>query len=96
MAVKRKKMTENTRLTLAEGCDLYLLHCRQRNLREATIKHYRQSDMKLFTYFDPELPLRDMDESVYHGYVIYLCETLDHFLSIASYSRDISRMINSK
>ena len=89
MAVKRKKMTENTRLTLAEGCDLYLLHCRQRNLREAAIKHYRQSDMKPFTYFDPELPLRDMDESVYHGYVVYLCETLDNSVSINSYLRDL-------
>lgn len=31
-------------MTFEEGCNKYLEYCRQRNLREGTIKHYRQSD----------------------------------------------------
>ena len=36
-------------LTFEEGCNKYLENCRQRNLRDGTINHYRQSYTN--TYF---------------------------------------------
>ena len=40
--MKKLKMTTQ-KLTFSEGCNKYLEYCRQRNLREDTINHYRQS-----------------------------------------------------
>ena len=39
--MKKLKMTAAT-LTFEEGCNKYLEYCRRRNLREGTIRHYRQ------------------------------------------------------
>ena len=41
--MKKLKMTRGITLTFEEGCNKYLENCRQRNLREGTIEHYRQS-----------------------------------------------------
>ena len=46
--MKRLKMATKGGLTLEEGCNKYLDNCRQRNLREGTIKH-------LFIYHDKHL-----------------------------------------
>ncbi len=37
--MKKIKMKRGTTLTFEEGCDKYLEYCRQRNLREGTIRH---------------------------------------------------------
>lgn len=34
---------------------MYLLDCRQRNLREGTIRHYRQSFLRFSRFFDDEV-----------------------------------------
>ena len=41
--MKKIKMARGTTLTFEEGCNKYLENCRQRNLREGTIGHYKQS-----------------------------------------------------
>ena len=41
--MKKLKITTQ-KLTFEEGCNKYLEYCRQRNLRQGTINHYRQSD----------------------------------------------------
>ena len=38
------------------GYNKYLENCRQRNLREGTICHYRQSYTQFYKYFDLEMP----------------------------------------
>ena len=47
--MKRIKLNVAKTMTFKDGCELYLLDCRQRNLREATINHYRQSCHKVMT-----------------------------------------------
>ena len=47
--MKKLKMTVG-KLTFEEGCNKYLEYCRQRNLREGTIRHYRQSYLHFYTY----------------------------------------------
>ena len=41
--MKKQKTMGTSTMCFRDGCDAYLLYCRQRNLREATLKHYRQS-----------------------------------------------------
>jgi integrase/recombinase XerD len=40
--VKKLKMARGVTLTFEEGCNKYLENCRQRNLRQGTINHYKQ------------------------------------------------------
>lgn len=69
--IKRLKMQQQL-LTLEQGCELHLQDCRHRNLREATMKHYQQSYKQLFKFFDTDMPLKQMTQDKYQGYIIYL------------------------
>jgi hypothetical protein len=46
-----KKMKLNRGKSFS-GCELYLNNCKERNLREGTIKHYRQSYDQFYKLFD--------------------------------------------
>lgn len=41
--MERIKMLHDDSITFEEGCNKYLDNCMQRNLREGTINHYKQS-----------------------------------------------------
>lgn len=87
--MKRLKMKSMNGMTFAEGCECYLANCRQRNLREDTIRHYRQSYDQFFRYFDPDMPLTEFTEEKYQQYVVYLRERLHNDITINSYLRDL-------
>lgn len=87
--MKKLRMLKSTSITFAEGCNRYLMDCRQRNLREDTIRHYRQSYDQFYKYFDPNMPIVEMDAAAYNGYVMHLRETLQKDVSINSYLRDL-------
>ena len=70
--MQKIKMSRETLLTFEEGCNKYLENCRQRNLREGTINHYRQSYLYFYKYFDPEMPVEKLNASMYKSYVLYL------------------------
>ena len=78
-----------TSITFEEGCQMYLDNCRQRNLREGTINHYKQTYTQFRKFFDMEMPLVDFDEEMYKDYVLYLRETIKNDISINSYLRDL-------
>lgn len=88
------KMNKFTELTLRDGCNKYIDNCKQRNLREHTIKHYRQSYQKLFTFFDEDMPLNDFTKESYNEYVIFLKDTLTNDISINAYLRDLITTIH--
>lgn len=75
-------------ITFEEGCNKYLEYCRQRNLREGTMNHYRQSYVQFFKFFEPSTPIEEIDEDAYKRYVLYLRSTLNNDVSINSYLRD--------
>ena len=87
--MKKIKMMRGTTLTFEEGCNKYLEYCRQRNLRQGTVNHYKQSYTQFFKYFDPQMPIEDIDEQTYKDYVLHLKSTLDNDVSINSYLRDL-------
>lgn len=76
-------------LTFEQGCDLYIQDCRQRNLREATIKHYQQSYKQFYNFFDPDMPLHQMTQDLYNAFILYLSERLNNDVSINAYLRDL-------
>lgn len=80
---------QQTKLTFDDGFNMYIENCRQRNLREATINHYKQSYKQFINYFSPDIPLCDLTKSVYDGYVIYLKQHLTNDVSINAYLRDL-------
>ena len=82
-------MEASKALTFEEGCNKYLEYCRQRNLREGTINHYKQSYTQFFKFFDPEMPVEEIDEDAYKSYVLHLKSTLNNDVSINSYLRDL-------
>ena len=55
-------------IAFREGCARYMNDCRTGNLREGTIGHYRQSYVRFYKYFDPEMPLSDFYEKDYQNY----------------------------
>ena len=87
--MKKQKMMSPNVMTFREGCEAYLLNCRQRNLREATIRHYRQSYTQFYKHIDPDMPLKEFNVQVYDNYVRCLLEKLDNDVSVNSYLRDL-------
>ncbi len=83
------KMRATKSITFKEGCNRYLEYCRQRNLRQGTINHYRQSYTQFFKFFDPEMPIERLNENEYNRYVLHLKATLNNDVSINSYLRDL-------
>ena len=86
--MKKLKMKASKSITFEEGCNKYLEYCRQRNLRQGTINHYRQSYVQFFKFFDPDTPIEEIDEGAYKRYVLHLRSTLNNDVSINSYLRD--------
>ncbi len=86
--MKMIKMQLACSITFKELCDKYLTNCRERNLREGTINHYKQSYLKLFKFFAPDMPISDLDEAAYKSYVLYLKSNIDNDVSINAYLRD--------
>ena len=81
-------MKSTKSITFEEGCNKYLEYCRQRNLRQGTINHYRQSYVQFFKFFEPDTPIEEIDEDAYKRYVLHLRSTLNNDVSINSYLRD--------
>ena len=80
-------MARGITITFEEGCNTYLENCRQRNLREGAIGHYRQSYVQFYKFFDPKMPIEDIDEQSYKDYVLHLKATLDNDTSIKNVMR---------
>jgi integrase/recombinase XerD len=82
-------MKSKSAVTFGEACDMYLNYCRLRNLREGTLRHYRQSFGQFYKYFSEDLPLDEINEESYKNYVLHLKDTLHNDVSINSYLRDL-------
>ena len=76
--MKKLSMIKQVSITFEEGCDMYILNCKQRNLRQGTINHYKQSYTQFYKYFDREMLLSEIAEQTYKDYVVYLCGQIDN------------------
>ena len=87
--MKKINMKAVAKFTFEDGCNQYIEYCRQRHLREGTIRHYKQSYLKFFEYFDPQLPIEKINVKSYNEFVLFLKSTLKNDISINSYLRDL-------
>ena len=91
----KKKITMSTakRVSLEDGCNMHLENCKQRNLREGTIRHYKDSYVQFMKFFSADMPLCEMTERKYYDYVSYLKGRLDSDISVQTYSRDLRTVL---
>ncbi len=82
--MKRLNMLPTESVTFEDGCNKYLDNCRQRNLREGTINHYRQSYTQFYKFFDANMPVECFTSEMYKKYVVHLRNTLQNDVSINS------------
>lgn len=87
--MRKIRMNPFADITFEEGCKLYLENCRQRNLREGTINHYRKSYLNFFKFFDPQMKVSEITVKTYNAYVVYLRQTMKNDISMNSYLRDM-------
>lgn len=87
--MKKLQMSTAETITFEQGCNMYLDNCRQRNLREGTINHYKQSYNQFYKYFNPKMPITKITKEVYNDYVIHLTKTIHNDVSVNSYLRDL-------
>lgn len=92
---KTLTMSAGKTMLLGEGCNMHLENCRQRNLREETIRHYKDSYVQFKKYFSEDMPLSEMTERKYYDYVSYLKNRLGSDISVQSYSRDLRTVLYS-
>lgn len=92
--MRKLTLTQDTKITFKQGCEMYITNCKQRNLREGTINHYKQSYTQFYKYFNCDMLLCDFGEAAFNDYVIYLCDTLDNDVSINAYLRDLITTIH--
>ena len=91
--MQRFKM-QGQSLTFGECCELYIQDCKSRNLRAATIKHYKSSYKQMFNYFSVDMPINEFTVNNYNQYVIYLKSNLNNDMSINAYLRDLITMLH--
>jgi integrase/recombinase XerD len=77
--VNKLKILSVRDITFKEGCELYLDNCRERNLREGTIEHYKNSYKQLYKFFNPNMPISQINSDMYKKYVLYLRERIISF-----------------
>ena len=87
--MKKLSMISQVSITFEEGCNRYILNCKQRNLRQGTINHYKQCYTQFYKYFDRKMLLSEITEQTYKDYVVYLCDTIENDVSVNSYLRDL-------
>ena len=74
--MKKLSMIKQVSITFEEGCDMYILNCKQRNLRQGTINHYKQSYTQFYKYFDREMLLSEITEQTYKSKSVFYIKTL--------------------
>lgn len=92
--MKKMKMQVKNDVTFEEGCDQYLMNCNARNLRDGTIKHYKESMQQLFKHIDPSTPISSFGKDTMDSFVIDLKEKRNlNDVSLGTYSRDLKTLL---
>lgn len=92
--MKKIKMNVNSGRTLEQGCEEYIVDCKARNLRDGTIKHYRDAFRQIFKYVDKDMNIKDMSRETFAEFVIALRENpAVNEMSIYTYCRDFKTVM---
>lgn len=93
MAKKLKMMVANS-ITFEEGFEEFILNCEARNLREGTIRHYKDSIKQIWKYIPKETMITEITEDTFDGYKIVLRSNPKiSDMSLYSYCRDFKTIM---
>lgn len=91
---KKIKMQTGNEITFGEGFESYLVNCKARNLREGTLKHYKDGIKIIFQYIPPETPISSLNETTIDELIIALKDTRDiNDTTLCTYVRDVKTLM---
>lgn len=92
--MKKMQMNVKNDVTFRQGCEEYLRDCEARNLRQGTIKHYKEAMSQLFKYIDENKLIEDMDKSTMDSLIITLRNNENiNDVSLYTYARDLKTLM---
>ena len=93
--MRKIKMFVPNDKTFAQGCEEYLDNCCARNLRDGTIKHYRDSIRQIQKYIDGDMYIIDITKETFDDFIKALRNNKNlNSMSIYTYSRDLKTILN--
>lgn len=91
---KKLRISTQTTKTFEEGVEEFLLNCEARNLRNGTLKHYRDSIKQLYRYIPPDTLISDIDEVMWDSFKIAMRNRGDlNDVSMFTYGRDMKTIL---
>lgn len=92
--MKKIKMAVENDITFEQGCEEYLVNCKARNLRDGTIKHYKDSMKQMFKYLDADMYIKDMSKETVQEFIIALRDNPNmNDVSLFTYARDLKTLM---
>lgn len=92
--MKKLQMNIQNDITFEEGVELYLLDCKARNLREGTLKHYKDSVKQIYKYIPEDTLIENMTEDMFRDFIIELRENpAINDMSMSCYARDLKTLM---
>ena len=67
--MKKIKMFIPNEKTFAQGCEEYLDNCCACNLRDGTIKHYKESIQQIQKYVDEDMYIKDITKETFDNFI---------------------------
>lgn len=91
---KKIKISYSEEITFEEGCQEYLNNCKARNLREGTLKHYRESIKSINRFIKPDTIISEIDNERINRFIIDCKETLNiKDTTLYTYCRDLKTLM---
>ncbi|PWX17124.1 integrase, partial [Clostridium perfringens] len=87
--MRKIKLKREFSKTFESGFDDFIDSCKARNLREGTIKHYKESYKSIIRFIDPEIAINSIDEKVFNEFVKDCRDLNVSSQTVYTYSRDL-------
>ena len=92
--MKKIRMCVDTDKTFAEGFEEYILDCKSRNLRDGTLRHYRESIKQIYKRVPPDTLISDLDEYTMPDFIVALRDDPNlNDVSMGTYARDLKTLM---
>ncbi|EOT2960262.1 tyrosine-type recombinase/integrase [Clostridium perfringens] len=92
--MRKIKLKREFSKTFESGFDDFIDSCKARNLREGTIKHYKESYKSIIRFIDPEIAINSIDEKVFNEFVKDCRDLNVSSQTVYTYSRDLKTILN--
>lgn len=91
----KMKMKKTTNKTFGDGCQEYILHCKARNFREGTLRHYREASNGLYRIFPADTPIKNFNKNSIDEFILKFKERYTvKDITLFTYCRDLKTFLN--